>query len=275
MLRGTASGLEFVFGDGAFDEVWTELRDRLRERAAFYRGSQASAVFEGEPPDDAGFAAFVDELNEHGVDLRGVYGPPALETFAVHHSLAYLGLPPRPRVVSIDRERTAKASALTDAALSLDADFAAARADIAQRRARGEPSVRKPVFEPARAPAPVTAMSLPLGPQTMYRRGTLRGGQCLQQLGNIVVLGDVNPGAELVASGDILVFGALRGTAHAGAQGDLGARVFALDLAPTQLRIGALIAVEERDGAANGPEVAFVDGDRIAIGPYAKFGSGA
>jgi septum site-determining protein MinC len=103
----------------------------------------------------------------------------------------------------------------------------------------------------------------------------LRGGQTLQQLGSIVVVGDVNPGAELVATGDIVVFGALRGTAHAGAQGDASARVFALELAATQLRIATYIAADDGGrGGPRAPEVAFVDGERIARGPYAKVGSG-
>ncbi|MGH7729544.1 MAG: septum site-determining protein MinC, partial [Vulcanimicrobiaceae bacterium] len=105
------------------------------------------------------------------------------------------------------------------------------------------------------------------GPATLYHRGTLRGGRSLHQVGNIVVVGDVNPGAELVASGEILVFGALRGTAHAGARGDLSARVLALELAPTQLRIATAIAAGAERGSGL-PEIAFVREGRIAIAPY-------
>ncbi len=78
----------------------------------------------------------------------------------------------------------------------------------------------------------------------------------------------MNPGAELVATGDIVVFGALRGTAHAGAQGDQTARVFALELAPTPLRIAAYMATGDDGQRRRVPEVAFVSGGRIAIGPY-------
>jgi septum site-determining protein MinC len=116
----------------------------------------------------------------------------------------------------------------------------------------------------ARPPVASTAAA----PATLYHRGTLRGGRALQQLGSIVVVGDVNPGAELVATGDIVVFGALRGTAHAGAQGDEQARVFALELAPTQLRIATFIATGEDGQRKLAPEVAFVSAGRIAIGPY-------
>jgi septum formation inhibitor MinC len=275
LLRGTAAGLEFVFGEGSFSDAWSDMRERLGERPDFYRGSRATVVFEGDPPEAASFLAFAAAIWEHGIELRGLYGSEAFVDFAARQSLEYLGPAPRPRVASFERKRAAKAGSLTDAALSLDADFAGARADIARRRARGEPSVPKPVFGPGAGPATASpvAAALPSGPHTMYHRGTLRGGQSLQQLGNIVVIGDVNPGAELVASGDVVVFGALRGTAHAGAQGDSGARVFALELAPTQLRIGTLIAAEGQPVRDKEPEVAFVDGDRIAIAPYAKLGA--
>ena len=106
-------------------------------------------------------------------------------------------------------------------------------------------------------------------PGTLYHPGTVRGGQSLHHIGHIVVVGDVNPGAELIASGDILVFGRLAGVAHAGAQGDDRARVYALDLDATQLRIATCIAADERARARlPRPEVAFVRDARIAIVPY-------
>jgi len=69
------------------------------------------------------------------------------------------------------------------------------------------------------------------------------------------------------------VFGSLRGMAHAGAQGDAAARVFALELAPTQLRIATHIAAGDGARRPREPEVALVKGDRITIAPYAKMGA--
>jgi len=281
MVRGTAAGLEFVFAKDGFDEAWTEIAARLAERPDFYRGSQATAIFDGEPPDDAAIERLLAGSLAYGITLRGVYGSAAFADLATRIGLAYLGEPQRPSVASFERKRAARASAVdfTDHARSLDADFAGARADIAKRRARGEPSVPKPIFAPARADdaervLPAVPADGPAGlPATLYHRGTLRGGQALQHLGNIVVIGDVNPGAELVASGDILVFGALRGTAHAGAQGDLLARVYALEFAATQLRIAACIAAGDEARRGVVPEVAYIEGDRIAIAPYAKIGA--
>ncbi|MHB8153991.1 MAG: septum site-determining protein MinC, partial [Bacillati bacterium] len=109
-------------------------------------------------------------------------------------------------------------------------------------------------------------------PATRYHVGTLRGGQSLHQLGNLVVVGDVNPGAELVATGDILVFGRLAGVAHAGAQGDAGAVVLALDLAATQLRIATSIAADAPPAKRSPqPEVAIVREAQIMIIPYDRW----
>ena len=119
-------------------------------------------------------------------------------------------------------------------------------------------------------PQTAAARAVPVGIATLYHRGTLRGGQALHNLGNLVVIGDVNPGAELVASGDIVVFGALRGVAHAGAQGDRSARVIALELAPTQLRIATLIAPSDSGTRARGPEHASIVDERIVVVPFAE-----
>ncbi|MGD2178902.1 MAG: septum site-determining protein MinC, partial [Anaerolineae bacterium] len=71
---------------------------------------------------------------------------------------------------------------------------------------------------------------------------TLRSGQSLRHPGHIVIIGDVNPGAEVVAGGDIVVWGRARGLVHAGALEDENAVICALELAPTQLRIASHIA---------------------------------
>jgi septum site-determining protein MinC len=271
--------LEFVFTGRPFDEAWAEIAERLAERPDFYRGSQATAIFDGEAPGEDGMVRFLDAVGSYGITLRGLHGGTALQPVAERHALEFLGEAPRPTVASFERKRAARAEKreITEKARSLDADFAGARADIASRRARGEPSVPRPVFASDAAAGPRTTEAAAAAiavPGTLYHRGTLRGGQTLQQLGSIVVVGDVNPGAELVATGDIVVFGSLRGTAHAGAQGDARARVFALELAATQLRIATFIAADDgRRTRGREPEVAYVEGDRIALAPYGKMGA--
>ena len=103
------------------------------------------------------------------------------------------------------------------------------------------------------------------GEEAVFLNRTLRSGHKVQQQGHIVVLGDVNPGAELVATGNIIVWGKLRGVVHAGAAGDRDAVVCSLDLSPTQLRIADKISVSPpRKGKAK-PEIARLeDGQVIA-----------
>ena len=77
---------------------------------------------------------------------------------------------------------------------------------------------------------------------TLFLRRTVRSGQEIHHASNIVILGDVNPGAEIVASGDIIVWGVLRGMVHAGYPNNENAVVCSLLLAPVQLRIAHLLS---------------------------------
>jgi septum site-determining protein MinC len=99
-------------------------------------------------------------------------------------------------------------------------------------------------------------------------RTTCRSGVRVVSPSDCVVLGDVNPGAEIVAEGDIIVFGVLRGLAHAGAGGDASARIWALSIEPNQLRIANFVAVPPRDSLKTSPkrfEVAEIQEDAIAV----------
>lgn len=115
----------------------------------------------------------------------------------------------------------------------------------------------------------VAAIDFPKGKQSLMIRNTVRSGQKIQYSGSITVLGDVNPGAEIIAAGDILVFGALKGTAHAGSSGDRKAVVAALTLRPVQLRIAELIVrAPDKDSGTNVPEIARIRNDAIVVEPY-------
>ncbi|MFU8826203.1 MAG: septum site-determining protein MinC [Brevefilum sp.] len=106
------------------------------------------------------------------------------------------------------------------------------------------------------------------GESAVYVRKTLRSGYKVVYQGHVVIFGDVNPGAEIVASGSVIVWGRLRGTVHAGAEGDPSAVVCALDLSPTQLRIASKIATSPEDHAAPRPEIASIDNDQIIAVPW-------
>lgn len=93
---------------------------------------------------------------------------------------------------------------------------------------------------------------------------TLRGGRSVFYDGPVIIFGDVNPGSEVVATGDVIVWGKLRGLVHAGAAGNHQATVAALDLSPTQLRIADLITVPPQGKRADvTPEIAMIRGEQI------------
>ncbi|MBK8026569.1 MAG: septum site-determining protein MinC [Chloroflexi bacterium] len=97
-------------------------------------------------------------------------------------------------------------------------------------------------------------------------RKTLRGGRTVSSQGHVVVFGDVNPGAEIIASGDIIIWGRLRGIVHAGANGDESAVVCALDMMPTQLRIAGFITVAPADKRHKArPEMALIRSRQIIV----------
>ena len=95
----------------------------------------------------------------------------------------------------------------------------------------------------------------------MFLSRTLRSGTRIEFGGHIVVYGDVNPGAELIAEGNVIVWGRLRGMVHAGAKGNRNAVVCALDLSPTQLRIAEEVSPILKPRESSRPEVARINKD--------------
>ena len=117
--------------------------------------------------------------------------------------------------------------------------------------------------------------------QAMLIRSTFRSGESLHHYGDVVVLGDVNPGSEIKADGDIVVMGKLKGLAHAGASGDNGAAIIALDIASPRIRIGncesAIQAAGKSQkrrkrgrGAETGqPSIAYTRKGAVYVSPFA------
>lgn len=116
-------------------------------------------------------------------------------------------------------------------------------------------------IEPAPAPPP----------GALFLKETVRSGRSVYHEGPVVVIGDINPGAEIIAAGDVIVWGKVRGLVHAGALGNASAIICALDLSPTQLRIADQIAIppEERPRPAI-PEIATIRDGQIVAEPWRK-----
>ena len=83
--------------------------------------------------------------------------------------------------------------------------------------------------------------------ETKFHRGSLRSGQKMETEGSLVIIGDVNSGAEVIASDNIIVLGALRGLAHAGAKGNKQAIIAAGLLDAVQIRIADVVKEIERE----------------------------
>ncbi len=121
---------------------------------------------------------------------------------------------------------------------------------------------------------PVTAASESISLEEMAGivvHRTLRSGQTVHYPGHVTLIGDVNPGAEIVAGGHIVVWGRLRGNAHAGAMGDEQAVICALQMQPNQIRIGSHIArPPDRSWRPKAPEKASVQDGGIVVDRWKK-----
>jgi septum site-determining protein MinC len=145
-------------------------------------------------------------------------------------------------------------------------------------RAASPPISSAPVSKPVAAPllrgrresVPEVA-SIPPN-NALLLKGPLRSGQRVYTADSLVVFGDVNPGAELIAGGDIMVMGVLRGVAHAGVPDNSAAIIAALSLKPTQLRIGHFISrsPEFQEKYDSGPEIARVDAEQIVVDSFPR-----
>jgi septum site-determining protein MinC len=237
-IRGTSEGLVITLGAGDLGALLRELDERLSSTASFFRGGRVALHVGPRELTTKDLEALGQTISRNGVSLWAVIGD------------------------STDTRATAEA-------LGLETTFGP--------RATTSPET---AFPPRREPRteqdegwdegqPETEEDMGLG--VLVRR-TLRSGQVVQHPGHVVVIGDVNPGAEIIAGGDVVVWGKLRGIVHAGATGDDGAMVCALSLTPLQLRIGNHIAraPEGREGLPKQPEMASVQDGEIVAEPWGK-----
>ena len=95
----------------------------------------------------------------------------------------------------------------------------------------------------------------------MFVAKTIRSGTRIQYPGHIVIVGDVNPGAEVVAEGNVIVWGRVRGMIHAGSKGDRSAYICALDLSANQLRIADEVSAMLNPQKDPKPEVVTINAE--------------
>jgi septum site-determining protein MinC len=109
---------------------------------------------------------------------------------------------------------------------------------------------------------------------TKYINTSLRQDQSIRYNGDVVIVGDVGAGAKVVATGNVIVLGAVRGAVHAGIAGDESATVVSLAFEPSHLRIAGIDYSERRRGPGPRerlwPEIAYLDGGEIAFEPLTE-----
>ena len=129
-------------------------------------------------------------------------------------------------------------------------------------------AVAQPLIKPASdSEKTVSALADPL-----YLQSTVRSGVEICHPGTVVIFGDLNPGGKAIAAGDILVWGRLRGIAHAGAQGNYQCRITALQMEFTQLRIADAVARAPKIRPRRlSPELAFMTTEGIRLAKISEF----
>jgi septum site-determining protein MinC len=198
--------------------------------------------------DTADWAALIAQLEQQLVQNKGFFSGARLSLDIGDRSMsdAQLG-----EVLALMQQHGVAAESLN--ATTREARNAARAAGIVARPL--------PRYPDAQSPLGVESEALLL-------MRTVRSGQVVRHSGHLTLIGDVNPGGELIAGGSIVVWGRLRGFVHAGALGNAEALVCAVELRPTQLRIADQIAVTPKTGGPNTPEVARIDGGQIVVEPW-------
>jgi len=103
------------------------------------------------------------------------------------------------------------------------------------------------------------------GDAAVWIERTLRAGYRVETKCHVFVMGDVNPGAEIVSGGNVCIWGKANGSIHAGAEGNKEAKVYAIELKPTQLKIADITAEPLTSKIKSLSEFAFIEGNQIAV----------
>lgn len=231
-IKGIRDGLLITLSDHPDVAIFTRLQEELRDKQAFLQGGRVAVDTGYRKLDKSQVAELQSLFERQGLTLWAV-----LATHPNTRETARdLGLATRLSGSPVDLDGNALQGVVAD-----DDEGAG----VAERQAYAS--------------------------NALFLRETVRSGRSILHEGDVVILGDVNAGAQVVASGNVIVWGRLRGLVHAGAMGDTSAVICALDLAPTQLRIADQIAVDPDKGKgrrAATPEQAMVRDGQIVAEPW-------
>lgn len=231
-IKGIREGLLVTLGDGSYADIVQQLRAELAQKQDFLKGSKMVLQIGDWPLQPQQLAEIKDLFEIEELTLWTIL----TEQAELRAAARELGLATRLPGSHTDLE----GNALPDAEPGNNAGAGNVGVIVSETDKNG-----------------------------LLLRETLRSGRSVYHEGHVVIIGDVNPGAEIIASGNVIVWGRLRGLVHAGALGDETAVICALDLNPTQLRIADQIAVppDEHRGQPV-PEQALIKSGRIVAEPW-------
>lgn len=218
-FKGTRRGiLMSILEQDPFGRVMEELKNKVENDIGFFRGSAISLDLGWREIDEDDMDELLDFVKDNDLQLQGIISS-SLNTRRVSEA--------RGLKVIIGRLGLADHHGRTK--LASKSTYAASGSPTTAAPSRNVSSMTAA----AHAPEPIMPQD-----ETLLIRKTVRSGQSIQHHGNIVIQGDVNPGAEVKAGGDIIIIGALRGIAHAGRKAGLEpVSITALKFQPTQIRI--------------------------------------
>ena len=256
-IKGQKDGLWIYLDDqGALDEVFSALNDRLRASNRFFSGAEVM-IDTGIRKIAAEDQVLLRKIVEHTYalqikEIRSTDAPMVLSEESSEFPLDDLdSLLPPGEVNEQSHPQTSlddQAAYTEESHLMEEASVKALRGDLSKEPEEDafmkyiDATFQIPVQHTWEPKPTYSSEHLYENEETaFYFRGTVRSGQTLEYPGNIVILGDINPGAYVVASGDIIVMGRLQGVVHAGAEGEERAVVIGARFTPSQLRIAQYI----------------------------------
>lgn len=246
-IKGHRHGLLIVFS-GPAGEPWLtrlrELEDKLNANPGFFRGGQVAFDVRDLALSDDDLQRSLALVEAHDVTLWAVVSKDELTQARVR------ALRLSDRLTPVETAPAASDNGVTAAPVAASTPAADESAPPREREEEYTYTTE--------------------GTDGLLARRRVRSGQVLRHPGHIVVIGDVNPGAQLIAGGDIIVWGRLQGTVHAGALGDASAVICALDMSPALIKIAdvarALRPGERRSrNKAGQPETARLKDQQIML----------
>jgi septum site-determining protein MinC len=258
IIKGIRGGVLLLLDDREeWDALLVELDERVKSRVQFFRGAALTVNLGRRVIDEPEWATLRDTLARYEMQIEAVVSTSdQSRAIAAGH-----GVRQRAPAFAARGDTVAEATAAAGIAPRPPPAPALTTAD----------AIDFGILADAQDPVPPGHSLWPEAVGGLFLRRTLRSGQSIQHDGDVCIIGDVNPGAEVLAGGDVVVWGSLRGMVHAGAGGNTDAVICALQLAPTQLRIAntrSRGAEPGSDAAGLTPERARCADDRIVVEPW-------